>query len=108
LGGHVCYTEGTMSKLTREDVLKLAQLAKLELTEEEQKKFLSEISEILGYVEQLQSVEVDDLEPTYQVNGLSNVSRKDEIRDYGIDRQALLKNLPAEENGQIKVKRVLG
>ncbi len=96
-----------MTNLTREDVLKLAELAKLELSEDEVDKFASEISEILGYVEQLQSVDVKGLEPTYQVTGLQNVTRKDEIINYGVLRAELLKNLPEQENGQIKVKRVL-
>lgn len=96
-----------MAKLTRDDVLKLAGLAKLELSEDEVNKFTLEISEILGYVEQLQAVDVEGLEPTYQLTGLSNVMRPDEIVDYKIERSELMKNLPAVEDGQIKVKRVL-
>jgi aspartyl-tRNA(Asn)/glutamyl-tRNA(Gln) amidotransferase subunit C len=107
LNGCVCYTTRTMAKLTEEDVLKLARLAKLELTDDEVKKFADEMNEILAYVEQLQSVDVSGLEPTYQVTGLSNVMRSDVIKDYGISREELLKNLPAQEGGQIKVKRVL-
>ncbi len=93
--------------LTREDVLKLARLARLDLSDEEVEQFTGELTSILGYVEQLQDVDVDDLEPTYQVTGLKNVTRKDEIKDYGADQAALLKNAPAIENGHIKVKRVL-
>jgi len=96
-----------MGKLTREDVLKLARLAKLELTDGEVEKFRGEISEILAYVEQLQKVEVDDLEPTYQVTGLKNVTREDEVKDYKTTPKDLLKNVPAVENNQIKVQRVL-
>jgi len=96
-----------MAKLTREDVLKLAKLAKLTLTENEVDSFTKEISEILNYVEQLQSVDIDDLEPTYQVTGLTNVTRPDEIKDYGVSTEDLLKNLPAREGNQIQVKRVL-
>ena len=96
-----------MGKLTREDVLKLARLAKLELTDGEVEKFADEISEILAYVEQLQKVEVDDLEPTYQVTGLKNVTREDEVKDYKTTPKDLLKNVPAVENNQIKVQRVL-
>jgi aspartyl-tRNA(Asn)/glutamyl-tRNA(Gln) amidotransferase subunit C len=96
-----------MAKLTRDDVLKLAGLAKLELTDKEVERFQKEMNEILGYVEQLQSVDVEGLEPTHQVTGLKSVMRKDEVKDYGISRDALLKNVPAVENGQIKVKRVL-
>ena len=96
-----------MGKLTREDVLKLARLAKLELTDGEVEKFADEISEILAYVEQLQKVEVDDLEPTYQVTGLKNVTREDEVKDYKTTPKDLLKNVPAAQDNQIKVKRVL-
>lgn len=96
-----------MTKLTREDVLKLAKLAKLKLTDEETKEFQKEISEILGYVEQLQKTDVKGLDPTNQVTGLTNVTRKDEIVDYGATPKELLKNSPATENNQIKVKRVL-
>lgn len=96
-----------MSNLTREDVLKLARLARLELTDDEVSRYTKEISAILGYVEQLQNVDVSGLEPTYQVTGLKNVTRPDQIRDYGVDQADLLKNVPASEDGQIKVKRVL-
>lgn len=96
-----------MGKLSREDVLKLARLAKLELTDEEVEKFTGEIGEILAYVEQLQKVDVDDLEPTYQVTGLKNVTRPDEAKDYGVTPKELLKNVPAVENNQIKVQKIL-
>ena len=96
-----------MAKLSRDDVLKLAKLAHLELTDEEVDKFSKEISEILGYVEQLQSVKADGVEPTYQVTGLNNATRKDEVLDYGVSQADLLKNLPSREGNQIKVKRVL-
>jgi aspartyl-tRNA(Asn)/glutamyl-tRNA(Gln) amidotransferase subunit C len=96
-----------MAKLTRDDVLKLAELAKLELTEEETSLFQKEISEILQYVEQLQSVDVTGLEPTNQVTGLSDVMRKDTEVDYRLDRKVLFENLPDSEDNQIKTKRVL-
>lgn len=85
----------------------MARLAQLELTDEEIVKFQKEISEILGYVDQLQNVDVKGLKPTYQVTGLKNVMRKDEIIDYGVSQADLLKNVPALENKQIKVRRVL-
>jgi len=96
-----------MSKLTREDVLKLAALARLELTEEEITKFQKEIAEILNYVEQLQAVDIDKLAPTYQVTGLQNVTRQDKEVDYGVSQKDLLKNLPDREGSFIKVRRVL-
>lgn len=95
-----------MAKLSKEDVLKLARLARLHLTGDEVSQFQKEIGAILGYVEQLQSVEVDGLEPTYQVTGLSNVTRPDKERMYAT-KEELLKNLPSQKDAYIKVRRML-
>jgi|SRR5579884_958429 len=97
-----------MAKLSREDVLKLAQLARLELTEEEVEEFRSELSEILQYVEQLQVVDVAGLQPTNQVSGLTNVMREDEVTDYGYQPLDLLKNVPEVKDNQIVAKRMIG
>lgn len=96
-----------MSKLSREDILKLARLSRLELNEEEIAQFEAEIGSILEYVEQLQNVDLDGLEPTYQVTGLKDVTRPDEIVDYQADPEALLKNAPSKENNQFKVRRMV-
>jgi aspartyl-tRNA(Asn)/glutamyl-tRNA(Gln) amidotransferase subunit C len=96
-----------MSKLSRDDVLKLAALSKLTLSEEEIEKLRIELSEILNYVETLDKVDIAGLEPTYQVTGLKNVYRPDEPKDYGYEIEDLLKNAPAVQDGQFKVKRVL-
>lgn len=96
-----------MSKLSREDVLKLAALSKLRLSDEEVEDLRGQLSEILDYVEMLKKVDVTGLEPTYQVTGLKNVGRKDDIKDYGYSVETLLKNAPAVQDGQFKVKRVL-
>ena len=97
-----------MSQLTREDILRLAALARLGLTDQEVEDFSHELPAILDYVAHLSSVDVTGLEPTSQVTGLTNVMRPDEIADYGYDVADLLKNVPATENGQIKVKRMIG
>lgn len=97
-----------MAKLTREDVLKLARLARLDLTDEEVDEYAHELTEILQYVEQLGSVNVGGLKPTNQVTGLTNVTRDDEVKDYGYEPLDLLKNVPAVEGNQIKVKRMIG
>lgn len=96
-----------MSKLDREDVLKLARLARLELREEEIEQFRRELSEILQYLEQLQSVDVTGLKPTNQVIGLTNVMRDDVALDYGYQPDDLLKNAPAVQGRQLKVKRMI-
>lgn len=96
-----------MAKLSRDDVLKLARLSRLQLTDEEIQQFIDEISAILQYVDQLQEVDLKDLEPTSQVTGLTNVTRPDEEKDYGATPEELLSNAPATENGHFKVKRMI-
>ena len=96
-----------MSKLTRDAVLKLAQLSRLKLTDKEIERFRVELSSILDYVEMLDKVDVRGLEPTYQVTGLKNVMRSDEVKNYQAKPDDLLKSAPAVEKNQYKVKRVL-
>jgi len=97
-----------MAKLTRDDVLKLAKLSRLQLTDEEITQFTEEISAILQYVEQLQNVDLKGVEPTSQVTGLVNVTRPDVEKSYGPTAEDLLKNVPETEDRHIKVKRMLG
>lgn len=96
-----------MAQLTRDDVLKLARLARLHLSDEEVERFQDEITAILGYVEQLQSVDLDDEPASYQVTGLKNVMRADEVADYGASNEQLLKNAPSVEENHFKVRRML-
>lgn len=88
--------------------MKLAQLARLALTDEEVDEFGRELSEILQYVEQLQSVDITGLQPTNQVTGLVNVMRDDVEKNYGYTPDDLLKNVPSVQDRQIKVKRMIG
>lgn len=97
-----------MAKLTRDDVLKFARLARISLTDEEVDAFTGELSAILQYVEQLSNVDVTGLELTNQVTGLTNVMRPDEVIDYGYEPHKLLENVPEVEKDQLKVKRMIG
>ncbi len=96
-----------MTSISIADVRKLAVLSALSMTDAEAEKLTSELQNILAFVEQLNEVDTSGVEPTYQVTGLENVWRDDEIIDYKLDRDALLKNTPNHQDGQIKVKRVL-
>lgn len=96
-----------MSSITIDDVKRLAQLSALYVTDAEAEALRRQIGDILGYVEQLNEVDTTGLEPTYQVTGLENVTRKDEIKDYGVSQESLLQNAPDTQDGQIKVKKVL-
>lgn len=97
-----------MADLSRDDVLKLARLARLTITDEEVEKYRTELSEILKYVEKLQTADVAGLQPTSQVTGLTNVMREDEIADYGTTPDDLLRIVPKTQDRHIKVKRMIG
>lgn len=96
-----------MTKLTRDDVLKLAGLARISLSDDEVDALSEELSAILQYVEQLGAVDVAGLEPTNQVTGLTNVMREDVVKDYGYKPADLLKNVPKTEADMLKVKRMI-
>ncbi|HJQ08485.1 MAG TPA: Asp-tRNA(Asn)/Glu-tRNA(Gln) amidotransferase subunit GatC [Candidatus Saccharimonadales bacterium] len=96
-----------MTQLTREDVLNLARLARLELTDDEVEKYTGELSSILQYVEQIQNTDVTGLEPTNQVTGLTSVMREDIVADYGVMPNELLRAAPQTEDRQVKVKRMI-
>lgn len=96
-----------MSGLTRDEVLRLAELSRLKLTEEEISRSRDELSAILDFVKVLDSVDTAGLKPTYQVTGLKNVMRPDKVIDYQAKSADLLKNAPNIKSGQFKVKRVI-
>ena len=96
-----------MTQISRDDVLHLAQLSKLELADSEIDGLCTDISNILGYVEQLNKLDTTGIEPTYQVTGLSNIWREDKIIDYGISREELLMRSLEVADYQVKVPKVL-
>lgn len=93
--------------LTKEEVQKVAHLARIELSEEEITKFQTQLSEILSYVDQLQEVNTEGIEDTAQVTGLENVWRADEQIDCEPEeREAALAQAPERVANLIKVKSV--
>lgn len=97
-----------MTQISRDDVLHLAQLSSLELSGEAEINGLqNDISNILGYVEKLNELNTDGIEPTYQVTDLENVWRDDTVIDYGVTREDLLARAPESADDQVKVPKVL-
>ncbi|MEI6850509.1 MAG: Asp-tRNA(Asn)/Glu-tRNA(Gln) amidotransferase subunit GatC [Candidatus Saccharibacteria bacterium] len=96
-----------MTQISRDDVLHLAQLSSLELAENEIDGLQTDISNILGYVEQLSKLDTSGVEPTYQVTGLSNVWRDDKVINYGVTREELLARSQEVVDFQVKVPKVL-
>jgi len=96
-----------MTQISRDDVLHLAQLSSLELADGEIDGLRTDISNILGYVEQLNQLDTSGVEPTYQVTGLSNVWREDKVINYGVTREELLARSREVVDSQVKVPKVL-
>lgn len=96
-----------MADLSRDDVTKLAHLARINLKDEEAEHYAGELQAILEYVEQLQAVDVEGLKPTDQVSGLQNVMRSDEPHDYGYTLDELLARSLSVQDRQLKVRRML-
>jgi aspartyl-tRNA(Asn)/glutamyl-tRNA(Gln) amidotransferase subunit C len=69
------------TKITIDDLEHIAKLARIELTDSEKEIFLPQLGSVIEYFDILNQVNTDNIEPTYQVNILSNVLRNDEIKD---------------------------
>jgi aspartyl-tRNA(Asn)/glutamyl-tRNA(Gln) amidotransferase subunit C len=96
-----------MSKITEAEVERVAKLARIGVTPAEAKSLAGELDAIVGFVEQLQSVDIEGIEPTDQVTGLENVMREDVVKPATQTRDELLANAPQSKDGYIVVKRVL-
>jgi len=96
-----------MTQISRDEVQHLAQLSSLQLSDSEVDSLQTDISNILGYVEQLSELDTSNVEPTYQVTGLENVGRDDVVASDGTDREALLRLTTETADNQIKVPKVL-
>ena len=96
-----------MSKIGVTEVQRVAKLARIGLSDEEAARMAVELGQIVAFVEQLQAVNVDGVEPTDQVTGLVDVWREDVVKP-SLSRAELLANAPEQKDGYIVVKRVLG
>ena len=88
------------------DVRYTAQLARINLTEEEIVRFQTQLSQVLKYVEKLEQVDVSGVEPTAHATPLFNVLREDEPRSWFGSEEALA-NAPAKANGLFIVTKVI-
>lgn len=93
--------------LTLEEVRHIAQLARLELSPEEEQRYVSQLSDIVDHVQRLQSVDTSHLSPTASVLPMTAPLRPDDTRP-SAPRQALLANAASTEEGMFRVPPVLG
>ncbi len=88
------------------DISRIAKLANLPLTDEEKKKFEPQLKETLAYIEELNEIDTQNIEPTSQVTGLENVLREDEIKP-SLSQEAALSNTKKAYKGTFKVKGII-
>ena len=93
--------------LTKEDVLKIAKLSKLEFQEDEIEKFQTDLNKILEHMEILNNVDTVGVEPLFNVLDLKDRLRKDEVQSVDIKKE-LLKNAPNKDDDFIIVPKVVG
>lgn len=92
--------------LSTEEVKKIAELARLGLKEEEVQKLSTQLTGILNYVDILKELDTSKVRATFQVTGLENVSRADQLINWS-KREDLLACTPLPvEDHQVKVKNV--
>jgi aspartyl-tRNA(Asn)/glutamyl-tRNA(Gln) amidotransferase subunit C len=96
-----------MAKITRDEVVHVARLARLELTDTEVDTFTDQLAKVLGHAADVEALDVADVPPTFHPLELANVLRADEVRP-SLDRQAVLDGAPVAEAGQFRVPPVLG
>jgi aspartyl-tRNA(Asn)/glutamyl-tRNA(Gln) amidotransferase subunit C len=84
----------------------IARLARLDLSDAERSRMQTELAQILGHAERIQSLDLDDVEPTSHSIPLKNVTRPDEVGP-SLTQQEALQNAPEAEDGRFKVPRII-
>ena len=94
-------------RISEAEVRHISHLSRLQPGDEEVRLFSEQLSAILAYMEQLNSLDTESVEPLSHVIELGNVFREDTLRP-GLDREEALKNAPAKTEKFFRVPRVIG
>jgi aspartyl-tRNA(Asn)/glutamyl-tRNA(Gln) amidotransferase subunit C len=92
-------------QITKDQVLHIAKLARVNLDESEAEKFTKQMGDIVGFVDKLNEVDTKGVIETNQVNGMKNVLREDEVQPFEEMSELIKCSQNPIENGQIKVKK---
>lgn len=94
-----------MSAITRKEVEHVANLARLQLTEEEAERYTKDLNAILEFAAKLNELDTSNVSPTSHATDVKNVMR-DDVNRPSLPREEVLKNAPDHEEGQFKVPAV--
>ena len=93
-------------KVSKEELLHIANLADLKIKDDEIDNYLANLQDILNFAEIVNKAPIDDLQETIGANENSNVFRKDEINVFE-DTESLLQNAPSQEQNMFKLPKVI-
>ena len=94
-------------RLTAEEVAHVARLASIDITDAELEEFTSQLADVLEHAADVEALEIDDVPPTAHPLPIRNVFR-DDVVAASLDRDEVLSQAPAAEDGRFRVPRILG
>jgi aspartyl-tRNA(Asn)/glutamyl-tRNA(Gln) amidotransferase subunit C len=94
-------------KITKEEVMHVAKLARLDLDKEAIELYTKQLGDILTYMETLNRVDTEDVPPTSHAIFINNAFREDEVKG-SISRERALANAPQSSKGSFVVPKVIG
>ncbi|PKM51849.1 MAG: Asp-tRNA(Asn)/Glu-tRNA(Gln) amidotransferase GatCAB subunit C [Firmicutes bacterium HGW-Firmicutes-7] len=93
-------------KITKEQVTHVANLARLNLTEDEKELMTKDMASIITFVDQMNKLDITGVDPTAHIIPINNVFREDEVKP-SMDREQLLSNAPSQERGCFNVPKIV-
>ena len=93
-------------KITKEQVEHVANLARLNLTDDEKEQMIKDMEAIITFADQINGLDIGEIEPTAHVIPINNVFR-DDVIEPSMDREELLSNAPHHQNGCFSVPKIV-
>ena len=93
-------------KITKEEVLHVAKLARLNLTEEETERLMNDMGSIIGFADKLNELNTEGVVPTAHAIPMQNAFREDEVKP-SYDREDILKNAPSSDGDGFLIPKVV-
>lgn len=90
--------------ISKEEILKISKLAKLNLTDSEIEELQNDMASVLGYIDQLKEVDIDGVDPMSHAVDIKNQLKEDKIME--TDSTDIIKEFPEKEERLLKVKSV--
>ena len=93
-------------KVTKKDMENVAVLSRLAIPADKEEQYTNQLNDVLTYMENLNSINTDDVQPIAHVLPISNVFRDDVVKE-SLDRDLALSNAPLKDDGYFKVPKIL-